>query len=454
MNFAITVAAFVVALGVLIVVHEYGHYLIARLCGVKVLRFSIGFGRPLWKIRRGRDQTEWVIAALPLGGYVKMLDEHEGPVAPEDVHRAFNRQNVWRRIAIVIAGPVANFLLAIALYWALFLGGVQEAKPVLAAPGPGTVAEASGLARGETVLKINGEPVASWQQARWRLLQLAVEKQPARLEVINEKSQLTWRTLDLSRFELDGLEGDPLARLGLRLYRPDVAPIIGKVVSGSVAEAAGLRAGDRVISIDGSDVRVWEDVVSAVRARPGELVRLLVLRDGARTEIGLRPETVQQSGERFGRIGAAPYVDPEAIKEFVTTVRYAPSTALAMAFERTWEMSAFSLRMLGKMMIGEISWKNLSGPVTIADYAGQTAQIGLGAYAAFLALISISLGVLNLLPIPLLDGGHLLYYVVEIFKGSPVSERTMELGQRLGLTVLLFLMAFALYNDFNRLLAG
>ena len=454
MNLAITVAAFVVALGVLIVVHEYGHYLIARLCGVKVLRFSIGFGRPIWRMRRDRDQTEWVIAAIPLGGYVKMLDEHEGPVAPEEAHRAFNRQSVWRRWAIVVAGPLANFLLAIVLYWALFVAGVQEAKPVLAAPGAGTVAEASGLARGETILKINGEPAASWQQVRWRLLQLAVEKQPARLEVIDQKQRLTWHTLNLSRFELDGFEGDPLARLGLRLYRPDVAPIIGKVVSGSVAEAGGLRAGDRVISIDGSEIRVWEDVVAAVRARPGKLVRLRVSRDGTTTEIGLRPEAVQQSGERFGRIGAAPHVDPEAIKEFVTTVRYAPSTALAMALERTWEMSAFSLKMLGKMVVGEISWKNLSGPVTIADYAGQTAQIGLGAYAAFLALISISLGVLNLLPIPLLDGGHLLYYVVEIFKGSPVSERTMELGQRLGLTVLLFLMAFALYNDFNRLLAG
>lgn len=454
MNIAITLAAFVVAIGVLIVVHEYGHYLIARLCGVKVLRFSIGFGRPLWSIRRGRDQTEWVIAALPLGGYVKMLDEHEGPVAPEEAHRAFNRKSVWRRIAIVVAGPLANFLLAIALYWALFVGGVQEAKPVVAAPGPGTVAEASGLARGETILKINAEPVVSWQQVRWRLLQLAVEKQPARLEVIDEKQRLSWRTLDLSHFELDGFEGDPLGRLGLRLYRPDVAPIIGKVVSGSVAEAGGLRSGDRVISIDGNEIRVWEDLVAAVQARPGANVRVVVSRGNEEFEIRLQPRAERQDGQVIGRIGAAPHVDPEAMKEFVTTVRYAPSTALAMALERTWEMSAFSLKMLGKMVIGEISWKNLSGPVTIADYAGQTAQIGLGAYAAFLALISISLGVLNLLPIPLLDGGHLLYYVVEIFKGSPVSERTMELGQRLGLTVLLFLMAFALYNDFNRLLAG
>ena len=454
MNLAIAITAFVVALGVLIVIHEYGHYLVARLCGVKVLRFSVGFGRPLWRVRRGRDQTEWVIAALPLGGYVKMLDEHEGPVAPEELHRAFNRQSVWRRIAVVVAGPAANFLLAIAFYWALFVGGVQEAKPVLAAPEPGTVAEASGVARGETILKINGEPVASWQQVRWQLLQLAVERQPARLEVIDAKQRLTWRTLDLSRFDLEGFDSDPLARLGLRLNRPDVAPIIGTVVPGSVAEAGGLRAGDRVISIDGGAILVWEDVVKAVRAHPAETLQLQILREGNRIEIRLRPEAVQQNGERFGRIGAAPQVDAGAMKDLVATVRYAPWPALVLAFERTWETSAFSLKMLGKMAIGEVSWKNLSGPVTIADYAGQSAQLGIGAYVAFLALISISLGVLNLLPIPLLDGGHLLYYLVEIFKGSPLSERAMELGQRLGLTLLLSLMAFAFYNDLNRLLAG
>ncbi len=454
MNLAITITAFVFALGVLIVIHEYGHYLVARLCGIKVLRFSVGFGRPLWKVRRGRDQTEWVIAALPLGGYVKMLDEHEGPVAPEELHRAFNRQSVWRRIAVVVAGPAANLLLAIAFYWALFVGGVQEAKPVLAAPEAGTVAEASGIARGETILKINGEPVASWQQVRWQLLQLAVEKQPARLEVIDAKQRLTWRTLDLSRFDLEGFDSDPLARLGLRLNRPDVAPIIGTVVPGSVAEAGGLRAGDRVISIDGGAILVWEDVVKAVRAHPAETLQLQILREGNRIEIRLRPEVVQQNGERFGRIGAAPQVDAGAMKDLVATVRYAPWPALVLAFERTWETSAFSLKMLGKMAIGEVSWKNLSGPVTIADYAGQSAQLGIGAYVAFLALISISLGVLNLLPIPLLDGGHLLYYLVEIFKGSPLSERAMELGQRLGLTLLLSLMAFAFYNDLNRLLAG
>ena len=454
MNIAVTIAAFVLALGVLIVIHEFGHYLVARLFGVKVLRFSIGFGRALWRFQRGRDQTEWVVAALPLGGYVKMLDEHEGPVRPEEAHRAFNRQSVWRRIAIVAAGPAANFLLAIAFYWMLFVGGVQEAKPIVGAPERGTVAEAAGLVRGERILKINGEPMASWQQVRWRLLQLAVEKLPARLEVIDAKQRLTWRTLDLSTFDLEGLDGDPLARLGLKLDRPDIAPVVGSLVAGGIAEEGGLRPGDRIVSIDGGEVRLWEDVVRAVRRRPGEKVQLEIRRGEERIDIRLIPETVQQNDERIGRIGAAPLIDPESMKNLVTVVRYAPVAAFGMALERTWETSAFSLKMLGKMVIGQVSWKNLSGPVTIADYAGQSAQLGIGAYVAFLALISISLGVLNLLPIPLLDGGHLLYYVVEIFKGSPVSERMMELGQRVGLTVLLFLMAFAIYNDFNRLLTG
>lgn len=454
MNLLIALAAFAVALGVLIVVHEYGHYLVARICGVKVLRFSIGFGKPLWKVRTGPDRTEWAIGALPIGGYVKMLDEREGPVAPQEIHRAFNRQSVWRRIVIVGAGPTANFLLAIAFYWALLVYGVPEAKPVVAAPEAGTPAAASGLARGETILKINGGPVASWQEVRWQLLQLAMEKQPAQLEVIDAQQRISWHKLDLSQFDTHVIEGDPLLQLGLRLYRPDFDPVIGKIVPGGVADSGGLRPGDRVISIDGRAVRTWDEVVAAVRAHPAEAVRFRIARGNNELEIRLRPEAVQQDGARFGRIGAAPQIDPEAMKGLMTIVRYDVLTGLRMALLRTWETSAFSLKMLGKMVIGEVSWKNLSGPVTIADYAGQSAQLGLGAYVSFLALISISLGVLNLLPIPLLDGGHLLYYVVEIFKGSPVSERTMELGQRLGLTVLLFLMAFAFYNDINRLLAG
>jgi regulator of sigma E protease len=454
MNLAITVVAFLVALSVLIVIHEYGHYLIARLCGVRVLRFSMGFGRPLWSVRHGPDQTEWVVAALPLGGYVKMLDEHEGPVAARETHRAFNRQSVWRRIAIVVAGPVANFAFAVVIYWALFVHGVQEAKPVVAAPVAGSVAAASGLRRGETILKINDEPVISWQDVRWRMLRLAVEKQAVRLEVIDARQHIAERTLDLTGFDLERLDGDPMARLGLVLDRPEVAPVVGTILAGSVADAGGLRPGDRITAVDGRPIRVWDELVAAVQAHAGVTIRLSVSRGAIRIEIPLQPKLERYNGKAIGRIGAGPQVDPQMMKDLMTTISYGPVSALGRAAQRTWETSAFSLKMLGKMVTGEVSWRNLSGPVTIADYAGQSAQLGVSAYLEFLALISISLGVLNLLPIPLLDGGHLLYYVVEIFKGSPVSERTMELGQRLGLTVLLFLMAFAFYNDLNRLFTG
>jgi regulator of sigma E protease len=449
-----TVASFVVALGVLIVVHELGHYLVARWCGVKVLRFSVGFGRPLATWRVGADRTEWVVAAVPLGGYVKMVDEREGEVAPADRPRAFNRQSVWRRIAIVAAGPVANFLLAILLYWWLFMSGVQEAKPILAAPDPGTIAAQAGVTRGDTIRAINGEPVAGWQEIRWRLLQLALDRTNARLEVADPRGAIDWRTLDLSRFTADELEGDVLAKLGLRLLRPDVPAVIGKVLPASVAERAGLGEGDRVVAIDGAPVASWEALVAKVRASPGRALVLDVERNGRRQRIELTPEAATQGTETIGRIGAAPHVDPESLKHYYLDIRYGPVAAAGKAVAKTWEMSVFSLRMLGKMLVGEVSWRNLSGPVTIADYAGQSASLGLAPYLSFLALISISLGVLNLLPIPLLDGGHLMYYTIELLKGSPVSERVMELGQRAGLAVLLFLMAFAFYNDIHRLLSG
>jgi regulator of sigma E protease len=454
MSLLFTIVAFVVALGVLIVIHEYGHYLVARICGVKVLRFSVGFGKPLWVRRYGPDRTEWVIAALPFGGYVKMLDEREGPVAPHELHRAFNRMSVWRRIAIVIAGPLFNFLLAIVIYWGLFLQGVQELKPIIAAPDRGSIAAESGLARGDTILKVNGEPVASWQELRWKLLQLAVEKRKVQLETLDSRQTQNARVLDLTRFDLERLEGDPLVTIGLRLYRPEMPPVVGQVEPGQPAEAAGLQRGDRVLSIDGRQIRFPDEVVTAVQASPGRPLRFRMARGASEFEAAVEPAAIEQNGKRLGRIGAAVHTDPEAMKGLVTLVRYDPASALRMALARTWDTSAFSLKILGKMLVGEVSWKNLSGPVTIADYAGQSARLGFGAYVAFLALISISLGVLNLLPIPLLDGGHLLYYLVELLKGSPVSERAMELGQRFGLTVLLFLMVFALYNDINRQLAG
>jgi len=449
-----TVLSFVVALGLLIIVHEFGHYLVARWCGVKVLRFSVGFGRALLARRFGPDRTEWVLAAVPLGGYVKMVDEREGEVAATDLPRAFNRQSVWRRFAIVVAGPIANFLLAIVLYWWLFMAGVQEAKPILAAPEPGTAAAQAGLRAEDTIRSINGEAVASWQDVRWQLLQLALDRKPARIEIQDARGAIDWRTLDLSRVATGEIEGDLLAKLGMRLYRPALAPVIGSVIAGGVAARAGLAAGDRVVAAGGAPIGSWEALVAKVRGSAGRALVLEVERAGTVRRVELVPESVGQGAETIGRIGAAPRIDRQALEAYYFEVRSGPAEALAKAAARTWEMSAFSLRMLGKMIIGEVSWRNLSGPVTIADYAGQSASLGLAPYLAFLALISISLGVLNLLPIPLLDGGHLMYYTIEVLKGSPVSERAMEIGQRAGLAVLLFLMAFAFYNDINRLLTG
>jgi regulator of sigma E protease len=454
MSLVHTIVAFIVALGLLIVVHEYGHYLIARLCGVKVLRFSVGFGRSLVTWRRGADQTEWVIAAIPFGGYVKMLDEREGPVEPREAHRAFNRQSVWRRFAIVIAGPVANFLFAIAVYAGLFMYGLPEARPVLGTPPAGSAAAAAGLRAGDTVRAVEGEPITTWQELRWRVLQSALQREQLRLEVVDEKGHLRDAALDLRSFPADDVESDALERVGLRLYRPPLEPVLGQVVSGGAAERAGLAPGDRVVLADGKPVRSWEELVTAVQARPDMPLSLTIERGGARQTVEVVPAAVTAGQKRIGRIGAAPQIPASHAEKMLIRVQHGVAESLWKGMLKTADISVFSLKMLGKMLLGEVSWKHLSGPVTIADFAGQSAQMGWVSYLTFLALISISLGVLNLLPIPLLDGGHLMYYVIEIVKGRPVSERAMELGQRVGLALLLVMMAFAFYNDLNRLLTG
>jgi regulator of sigma E protease len=446
--------SFIVALGVLIVVHEFGHYLAARLCNVRVLRFSVGFGRPLATWRLGRDATEWSIAAIPFGGYVKMLDEREAPVDPQDLPRAFNRQGVGRRFLIVVAGPVFNFLFAIAVYAGLYMHGLPEARPVLAAPAAGTLAQSAGFAAGDTVRSIEGDPIATWQDLRWRVLQGALQRETLRFEVAAERGDISMHLLDLRGFPSEDVESDALERIGLRLYRPPLAPVVGRVIPGSVAERAGLLPDDRVTHVDGVPVTTWEQLVRAIRERPDAGLRLTIERGGVQLGIELVPDAVAENGTRIGRIGVSPRIPAAETERIVVRVSYGPVDSLAKAAAKTWDISVFSLRMLGKMLIGEVSWKHLSGPVTIADYAGQSAQMGWLSFATFLALISISLGVLNLLPIPLLDGGHLMYYSLEFIKGSPVSERAMELGQRVGLALLLFVMAFAFYNDINRVFSG
>jgi regulator of sigma E protease len=444
-----TLVAFVAALGVLIVVHEFGHYLVARWCGVKVLRFSVGFGQPLLSRRIGKDRTEWALAAFPFGGYVKMLDEREGEVAPQELDRAFNRQPVSKRFAIVAAGPVANFLLAIALYWALFMHGVPGLKPVLGSPPQGSPAAQAQIAAGETVLSVGGQPVRSWQDVRWALLEHAVDRQSVTVEVQDESGRLAFRKLDLSSLSAADLDSDFLAKIGLTRFSP---PVVSEVLAGSPGERAGLKPGDLIVRADGRAISTWEELVGTVSPRAESRIELEVQRGAGHVRLTVTPAAERDNGKTVGRIGVKR--DPSLLERQMVQISYGPVAALGQAVQRTWDVSSLSLRMLGKMVVGQVSLKNLSGPITIADYAGQSAQMGWLPYITFIALISISLGVLNLLPVPLLDGGHLMYYFVEMIKGRPVSDRALEIGQRIGVVVLFSLMAFAIYNDIHRLVGG
>lgn len=447
-------AAFAVVIGVLIIVHEMGHYLAARWCGVKVLRFSVGFGRILWRREFGRDRTEWVLSVFPLGGYVKMLDEREGEVATAEVHRTFNRQGVGKRSIIVAAGPLANFALAILIYWAIFMYGSEELLPVLGTPPEGTPAAMASIRNGEQVTRVDGQPAATWNDLRWILLQKAADQDSVDLEVTNERNEIAVRRLHLGVVGEQGWEGDALEKLGIRFYRPDMPPVIGKVVAGSPGAQAGLQVGDRVLAVDGEIVATWMAFVAKVRDAAGRSLRLDLERSNANATVDVVPEAISEHGRRVGKIGVAVAETPESKREVRTFLRYGFFEAGYRALLETWDKSAFSLVMMGKMLTGEVSWKNLSGPVTIADYAGQSARLGLDYYLKFMALVSISLGVLNLLPIPVLDGGHLLYHMIEVVRRRPLSERFMEIGQQIGMSILFALMAFAFFNDLTRLFNG
>ncbi|MDD2873441.1 MAG: RIP metalloprotease RseP [Azoarcus sp.] len=450
---------FALALGLLILAHELGHYLVARWCDVKVLRFSIGFGKPLLVKRAGADGTEWALGAFPLGGYVKMLDEREGEVAAGELDRAFNRKSVWRRFAIVAAGPLANFLLAIVLYWGIFVAGTDELRPRISTVDVSDAATANpaqkaGIRDGDLVVAIDDEPIQSWQDLRWVLLRHALDSEKVSLRIRTLEEVETLRTLDLTGLDIDDSSTDLIARIGLKPWRPEIPAVVGRLVDDGPAARAGLVAGDEIIAIDGEPITSWGEMVAKVRESAGHERVFTVKRGEAVRSFPIVPDATAENGKSVGRIGIAVVEPVLGGLTMFAEVRYGVVDGLEKAIRQTWDTSVLSLQMIGRMITGEVSWKNLSGPVTIADYAGQSAQLGLSHYMKFLALISISLGVLNLLPIPVLDGGHLLYYVIEIIKGGPVSERIMEIGQQIGLALLVMLMAFAFYNDINRLISG
>jgi regulator of sigma E protease len=449
-----SVLAFVVAISVLVAVHEFGHFWVARRLGIKVLRFSIGFGSPLWR-RAGRDGTEYWVSAIPLGGYVKMLDEREGDVAPEDLPRCFNRQSPQRRIAVLFAGPAFNFIFAIVAYWAMFVAGVPAVKPVVGEIAPGSPAAEAGLLENDQIVAVDGVATRTMMDAQLELLGAMVPGGRASLMV--EDASGDRRELALSYAGDTHALTEPGAmfpELGISLWRPQVPAVVGELLPEGTAASSGLQSGDRVLSAGGEAIEGWSAWVDFVRARPGETVNLLVERDGGPLRLELFIGAADDEGERVGRIGAGPQITADLWAPVRTEQRYGPVAAVGQAVGETWRMSALTVTMMARMIMGQVSVKNISGPINIAQTAGFTAAAGLTAFASFLAIVSISLGIINLLPIPMLDGGQIVYQCVELAKGSPVSERAQIIGQQVGIFLLLMLMTFAFYNDIVRITAG
>lgn len=438
-----TLLAFLVALGVLVTFHELGHYLVARWCGVRILRFSVGFGKVL--VRRVDSRgTEWALSAIPLGGYVQMQEDPPMGAGPREVAQAFNRQSVWARMAIVVAGPMFNFLLAIVIYAALSMAGTSVPQALVAAPPAGSPAAHAGLVAGDRILAVNGHTTPSWADVRWRLLDPLMRGDAVQLSV-ERAGQTQMLTLPAQAPAHPGEQDDPVHDAGLHLGPGTVR--VQAVEPDSRAQAAGLRAGDVVTRVDGTVVGTAGDLVGRVQGHAGQTMQFQIIRDGSALSLVIEPASVTANGRAIGRIGA------ELVSQVpMTTVRYGALESLRRGALRTWDVADLSVSMIGRMIIGQVSWRNLSGPVTIADYAGQSARIGLQAYLAYLALISISIGVLNLLPIPMLDGGHLLYYIIEVVRGGRApSQKWREIGQRTGFGLLMGLMGLALFNDFARL---
>jgi len=449
MNLIQTTLAFLFALGILIVFHELGHYWVARLCNVKVLRFSLGMGKVLYSRRFGPDQTEWALSAVPLGGYLKMLDvrEQDGEkIAPQDLSREFTHQSVWKRIAIVAAGPIANFVLAIVLLTFLFMAGVPEPVAKLHQPPISSLAYQWGVRGNELVTAVNGKPIQLWSELRWELLQSVIEKQGAILTVRPEDSEQTEQIV-IPQEQLSGqdIESDFLSTFGLTLALSHAQ--LGNLMPGSPALRGGLQKGDIIVDIDGKAILDSLDLINIIRASPNKQLQFKVNRSGTTLELLVTPDAENTEKGVVGRLKVEVSSAPEMQNHQDTLIDAVPK-----AIQRTWATSILTLKMIGKMVVGEVSLKNITGPLTIADYAGQTAKSGVISYISFLAFISISLGVMNLLPIPILDGGHLLYYSLEVLTGRPVSTRLWEISQRAGLAILMLLMVIAFFNDIVRLL--
>jgi regulator of sigma E protease len=445
-----TVFYFLLALVVLVAFHEFGHFYACRKLGVRVKRFSIGIGKSVWSYRKSPDDTEFSLGLLPLGGYVKMVDEREGEVSPDDLPYAFNRQRLAVRSAIVFAGPLANFLLAIVLYWIVFMLGETGMRPVLGSIVKGTLAEQSGFVEGDEIVSVGATETPTWSLAIGEVIEQAMDHEAVTVEVKTDRGARASRVLTIPS---DVVENpDKLhERLGFQPMEISLPPVVDKIEPKSAAEVAGLAPGDRLLVADGKPIKDWRQWVDYVRANPGKAIDLQVLRDGVEHTLGIRPAKVESAQGAIGKIGAAVRVPEDLLNAMQVTYRLGFFPGLGAAVAKTWDYSTMTLKMIGRMIIGKASVDNLSGPISIAQYAGQSASMGLVQFLKFLAIVSISLGVLNLLPIPVLDGGHLLFYAMEAVRGKPIPEGAQLVFQNIGIVILFSLMFFSFYLDGKRL---
>lgn len=447
-----TIIYFLIALSILIAFHEYGHFWVARKVGVKVLRFSIGLGRPIWSYQKDPDSTEFSVAALPLGGYVRMVDEREGEVKPEDLPYAFNRQSIAARSAIVLAGPVFNLMLAILIYWVISVVGETGMRPVLGPVNNDTYAAQAGFKGGDEIIAVAEQETPTWSLAMGAIFSRVMDDQQAGVDIRSEDG--TRRQLKLVVPEEAANDPNLLRdRLGFNPWQPDLPPMLDNIEAGSPADRAGMEKGDVILTTNGSSIRNWTDWVEYIRARPGKELNVEVKRNEEVLAVKLKPDSVETADGPIGRIGASVKVPQGIVDSMQVEYRLGIVDGFGASLQRTYDFSLLTLKMIGRMIIGKAAIENLSGPISIAQYAGQSASLGIIQFLKFLAIVSISLGVLNLLPVPVLDGGHLLYFCVEAIKGSPVSESAQLIGQQVGIAILVSLMGLAFFLDIERLLA-